>query len=99
VAGRPRGKANKQIEKLTEQLRGNHRLFAAFSICSELGIDDPVHWFNSVKPAVVDWWIAFRTVRNEREAEVYEDKNKDMTPAEADEYLFKLTQENNNASQ
>jgi len=38
-------------------------------------------------------------VRNEREAEVYEDKNKDMTPAEADEYLFKLTQENNNASQ
>jgi hypothetical protein len=43
----------------------NHRLRWVFRICKELGIDDPVHWMNSVSPSVVDQWIAFELLERE----------------------------------
>lgn len=47
------------------QFEVNHRLRWVFKICKDLGIDDPVHWMNSVSPSIVDQWIAYEL--NERD--------------------------------
>ena len=39
----------------------NYRLEWAFAICLELGIDDPVHWMETVDPVILDRWIAFKS--------------------------------------
>jgi hypothetical protein len=44
---------------MKEHFKVNHRLTWVFRVCKALGIDDPVHWMNTVSPAVVDQWIAF----------------------------------------
>jgi len=44
---------------MKEAFAVNHRLRWVFQICKALGIDDPVHWMNTVSPSVVDQWIAF----------------------------------------
>lgn len=64
-----------------------------FSICHELGIDDPITWMNNTKPLVVDWWVSYLCVKNDREKEAYESssKGKMMDPEEAGEYLSNLT--------
>jgi len=53
-------------------LEENYRLFWAFSVCQELGIDDPIAWMNATSPRVLDWWIAFKIVKSEREAKALE---------------------------
>ena len=50
---------------MKEHFEVNHRLRWVFRICEKLGIDDPVHWMNSVSPSVVDQWIAFELVERE----------------------------------
>jgi hypothetical protein len=47
-------------------MRKNDRLRWAFYICAQLGIDDPAHWLNSVPPALVDSWIAYYVLENEK---------------------------------
>ena len=67
-----------------------------FSICQELGIDDPISWMNSVPPVLVDWWISFRIHRGEKEREAYESVKSgsslsfDGNSIEASEYLGKI---------
>ena len=39
----------------------NHRLRWCFSVCKNLGIDDPVTWMNNTSPAVLDAWIAYES--------------------------------------
>lgn len=43
-----------------------------FSICHDLGIDDPISWMNSVPPVLVDWHIAYRCYKSDAEAAAYE---------------------------
>ena len=64
-----------------------------FSICKELGIDDPVFWMNNTRPIVIDWWIAYHSHVAEEEKKLYEDSgsNKEMDPADAGAYLSNLT--------
>ena len=50
---------------MKREFRRNNRLQWVFLICKNLGIDDPVTWFNAVPPQVVDQWIAFEIVRAE----------------------------------
>ena len=90
--GRPRGKASGKIEKLKEELRSNSRLSIVFSICKELKIDDPIHWMNSVKPIVIDWWIAHFSYEADLEKEAYKkaskkSEGKNMLPEEAAAFL------------
>jgi hypothetical protein len=54
------------------QLEKNYRLYWAFSICEELGVDDPIAWMNGTSPRVLDWWIAYRVVKSDREAKAAE---------------------------
>ena len=87
-----RGKAQGQIDKLKIEIRQNARLFHVFSICEDLGIDDPIHWMNSVSPVVVDLWIAFRSVKCDLESEAIEkaEGNNKMTPDDAGAYINSL---------
>ena len=73
----------------------NARLESVFSICKDLTIDDPIHWMNNTSPIVIDWWVAYYTLKAEREAEVYKSsgKGKEMSPEDASEYLFNATKE------
>ena len=50
-----------------------------FSLCEKLGIDDPVEWFNTVPPVVVDRWLAYRIVQ----ADESPDGNEMMNPEDA----------------
>jgi hypothetical protein len=54
------------------EIRANPRLESVFSICEALGIDDAICWMNTVQPIVIDWWIAYFSVKNDREREAYE---------------------------
>jgi hypothetical protein len=47
-------------------MRKNDRLRWAFYICSKLGIDDPAHWLNSVPSGLVDQWIAYYVLDQEK---------------------------------
>ena len=90
--GGPRGKASGKIEKLKEELRSNDRLSIVFSICKELKIDDPIHWMNSVRPIVIDWWIAYLSHESDLEKEAYKKASKkttgrEMQPSEAAAFL------------
>ncbi len=89
MGGFTRGKATGQIDKLKIEIERNARLFHVFSICEELGIDDPIHWMNSVSPLVVDFWIAYRSVKFDMESKAYESAsgNKEMSPEDASKYL------------
>ena len=49
-------------------MKDNHRLCWAFRICEALGIDDPVHWMNSVSPSVLDQWIAYKMLEDDIKA-------------------------------
>lgn len=94
--GESRGKASGKIEKLKEELRSNNRLSIVFSICKELKIDDPIHWMNSVKPIVVDWWIAYFSHEADLEKEAYDkatkkQQGKSMQPDEAAAFLSNKT--------
>ena len=64
-------------------------MFSVFSICQELGIDDPIHWMNNTSRIVIDWWIGFMSLKNERELDAYSDKSSGskMSPEDASEYL------------
>ena len=92
-----RGKATGQIDKLKGELERNARLFNVFSICHELGIDDPIHWMNNTSPLVVDWWVSYLCVKSDRERAAYDDSSsgKVMDPAEAGEYLSSITSTSN----
>ena len=79
MAGFPRGKVVGRIEAFSKQLESNYRLFWVFSICEELGIDDPVTWMNATSPRVVDWWIAYKVVKSERETRAMESANSGST--------------------
>lgn len=46
-----------------------------FSLCSQLGIDDPLTWMNAVPAKLVDAWFAYELLRREEEAGL---KNKKM---------------------
>jgi len=62
---------------MKKHFASNHRLKWVFSICKDLGIDDPCHWLNSVSPLLVDQWIAYYSSENSKvEAEK-------MSPEEA----------------
>ena len=68
-------------------MKKNHRLRFVFQLCKELGIDDPICWFNRVPPHVVDWWLAFYLVQSE-ELEAASDSGKQkMDPMKAYEAL------------
>ena len=92
MAGEPHKKAQGQIDKLKKELEANFRLEAAFAVCLELGIDDPIHWMNNTSPVLLDWWVAFKSLKYEREMEAYESRNgsKPMTPDAAGDYLHKM---------
>lgn len=80
-----------QIERLQHEIESNPRLDAVFHICKELGIDDPIHWFNSVAPVTIDWWIAYLSLVAKREADTADaGKGKEMSPDSAQEYLSKF---------
>jgi len=66
-----RGKDPRRIEKIAKEFDRNHRLSWAFSICQDLGIDDPISWMNAC-PVLLDWWIGYRIHKSEREREAYE---------------------------
>lgn len=67
----PRGKDPRRIEKIAKQFDKNHRLAWAFSICQDLGIDDPISWMNAC-PTLLDWWIGYRVHKSELERQAYD---------------------------
>ncbi len=87
-----RGKAVGQIDKLKNELEQNARLFNVFSICLELGVDDPIHWMNNTSSVIVDWWVAFKQLKFEIESKTYDSSsnNKEMSAEEAGTYLSSL---------
>lgn len=44
----------------------NHDLYFVFELCIELGIDDPIAWYNAVPEKTIDWWYAFSLVRADK---------------------------------
>ena len=74
-------------------ISSNPRLESVFVICDNLNIDDPIHWMNNTSPVVIDWWIAFMSVKADREAALYDktDGNREMSPEDAGNYLSNLT--------
>ena len=62
-----------------------------FAICEILGIDDPIHWMNGVSPIVIDWWVAYLTLKAQREREAYDKAGgtggKELDPGSALEKL------------
>jgi hypothetical protein len=70
---------------MKDHFKSNHRLRWCFKICKDLGIDDPVHWMNSVSPSVVDQWIAFEL----NEADTETPKNV-SSPEEALQHIQSL---------
>lgn len=90
---RPRGKAAGQIELLKAELERNPRLESVFSICSELSIDDPICWMNNTSSVVVDWWIAYFTLKGEREQSAYSGSggSEKMTGEDAFAHLSSIT--------
>lgn len=38
----------------------------AFRICEKLNIDDPVLWMDNIDPRVLDRWIAYMVVKNDK---------------------------------
>tara|TARA_Y100000361_G_C11001806_1_gene259690 strand:+ start:340 stop:618 length:279 start_codon:yes stop_codon:yes gene_type:complete len=91
MASGSRKKVAGQIDKLKKEIEANPRLESVFSICQDLGIDDPIHWMNNTSPRVIDWWIAYHAVKTERELKAYEGDKKSMEPNDAAEYLNNLT--------
>ena len=81
-----RKKAVGQIDRLIAELDRNPRLDTVFTICKDLGVDDPIHWMNNVSPMVIDWWIAHYTLKVRRESEAYKD-NQSFDPDEASNIL------------
>tara|TARA_Y100000361_G_scaffold153370_1_gene175000 strand:+ start:1845 stop:2054 length:210 start_codon:yes stop_codon:yes gene_type:complete len=69
-------------------------LESVFSICEALGIDDAIHWMNNVQPIVVDWWIAYFTVKAQRENEAYNGAKEDvhLSGEEASQKLKQMVQ-------
>lgn len=67
-----RGKVQGRIERFIDHFGVNQRLGWVFSICHDLGIDNPIKWMNETPPVVVDWWIAYRCFKSEAEAAAYE---------------------------
>jgi hypothetical protein len=78
---------------LKAELERNPRLDAVFSICKELCIDDPIHWMNNTSPLVVDWWIAYLMLKNEREEAVHSGSggSGSMTGEDAFAHLSNIT--------
>lgn len=37
-----------------------------FELCIELGIDDPIAWYNAVPDKTIDWWYSFCSVRADK---------------------------------
>lgn len=91
---RPWGKAQGQIARLKLEIESNPRLDAVFAICELLGIDDPIHWMNSVSPIVIDWWIAHLTLKAEREMAAHKSSgskgSKELDPNAALEKLNQM---------
>ncbi len=87
-----RGKAVGQIDKLKNELERNARLFNVFSICLELGVDDPIHWMNNTSSVIVDWWVAYKQLKFEIESKAYDSSsnNKEVSVEEAGTYLSSL---------
>lgn len=88
-----RKKASGQIDKLKREIELNPRLETVFSICKELGIDDPICWMNNTSPLVIDWWIAFESLRAEREAAIYKNSGsgQEMSGEDAGKYLTRIS--------
>ena len=71
------------------EIESNPRLDGVFAICEMLGVDDPIYWMNNTKPIVIDWWIAYLTLKAEREERAHEgtDTGKQVDPEDAFEYF------------
>lgn len=83
-----------QIERLQHEIESNPRLDAVFHICKQLGIDDPIYWFNSTSPIVVDWWIAYLSLEAKRDQDASKSsKGREMSPDSAEEYLSKFARQ------
>ena len=68
-----------------------------FLICKDLGIDDPIHWFQNTSSAVVDWWVAYYTLSARREREAYEaaeGKSEEMDPSDVNTLLSNMVSTN-----
>ncbi len=53
---------DKDGKKLRGRLKRNPKLLFAFRLCLKLGIDDPIAWFDSVPPSLVNAWMAYYTI-------------------------------------
>jgi hypothetical protein len=58
-----------------------------FDLCKELGIDDPIAWFNAAPEKVVDAWIAHASLKVDEQNTASDAKM--MSPAEAFKKLNK----------
>lgn len=56
VRGHERSENSK---KLRGRLKRNPKLLFAFRLCLKLGIDDPIAWFDSVSPTLINAWMAY----------------------------------------
>lgn len=74
------------------EIKSNPRLDSVFTICKDLGIDDPIAWMNGTSRLVVDWWVAYYAVSSEREAAAYKNNdNEEMMPTDAGAQLKNMT--------
>jgi hypothetical protein len=49
-----------RIERFEMEFNRNSRLSFVFGLALELGIDDPITWFNAVGDRVIDAWIGYK---------------------------------------
>jgi hypothetical protein len=56
-----------------------------FALALELGIDDPISWFNAVGDRVVDAWIGYKKHELARSSK---NSSEQLDPAEAHERLI-----------
>ena len=91
MGGKTRGKVDGQIDRFKAELERNARLYHVFSICLELGIDDPIHWMNNTSNRVVDWWVAFKHHKFEIESKTVDSSsNPEMDGEQAGQYLSQM---------
>ena len=53
------------MEAYVREFRSNPRLLFGFTVCKDLGIDDPTYWMAVVGDKIVDQWQAYYQVIGE----------------------------------
>lgn len=97
MGGHSRKKVVGRIERFIAEIDRNPRLESVFMVCKDLGIDDPIHWFQHTSPTVVDWWVAYYSLVSKRERDAYESATKGselMDPADVNAQLSKMVSQN-----